>query len=78
MGGGGTVLPTRAAPRTGYVFKHTLIRDAACLARLRRQHGAKDATRQILAEIGGWLTEGFHTQDLKDAKALLDSLASRV
>ena len=26
----------------------------------------------MLAEIYGWFTEGFHTPDLKDAKALLD------
>jgi hypothetical protein len=28
----------------------------------------------MLAEINGWLTEGFDTADLKDAKALLDEL----
>jgi hypothetical protein len=30
----------------------------------------------MLAEIYGWFTEGFDTADLKDAKALLDELAS--
>ena len=29
----------------------------------------------MLSEVYGWFTEGFDTQDLKDAKALLDSLA---
>jgi hypothetical protein len=28
----------------------------------------------MLGEIYGWLTEGFDTADLKDAKALLDEL----
>jgi adenylate cyclase len=30
----------------------------------------------MLADIYGWFTEGFDTADLKDAKALLDHLAS--
>ncbi len=29
----------------------------------------------MLAEIYDWLTEGFDTADLKDAKALLDEMA---
>jgi hypothetical protein len=29
----------------------------------------------MLAEIYGWFTEGFDTQDLRDAKALLAELA---
>jgi hypothetical protein len=28
----------------------------------------------MLADIYGWLTEGFDTADLNDAKALLDEL----
>jgi hypothetical protein len=28
----------------------------------------------MLADINGWFTEGFDTADLKEAKALLDSL----
>jgi hypothetical protein len=28
----------------------------------------------MLTEIYGWFTEGFDTDDLKDAKALLDEL----
>ena len=28
----------------------------------------------MLAEIYGWFTEGFDTADLKDAKALLETL----
>jgi hypothetical protein len=30
----------------------------------------------MLAEIYGWFTEGFDTADLKEAKALLDELAT--
>ena len=29
----------------------------------------------MLAEIYGWFTEGFDTADLKDAKALLETLS---
>ena len=32
--------------------------------------------RAMLAEIYNWFTEGFDTADLKDAKALLDELAT--
>ena len=31
--------------------------------------------RELLASVYGWLTEGFDTLDLKEAKALLDGLA---
>jgi hypothetical protein len=30
----------------------------------------------MLAETYGWFTEGFETADLKEAKALLDELAT--
>ena len=30
----------------------------------------------MLAEAYNWFTEGFDTQDLKDAKALLDELSN--
>ncbi len=30
----------------------------------------------LLAPVYGWFTEGFDTRDLKDAKALLEELAS--
>jgi class 3 adenylate cyclase len=33
-----------------------------------------EEARAMLAKIYGWLTEGFDTADLKDAKALLDEL----
>jgi predicted ATPase len=41
--------------------------------RVRRAH---DAARQLLAPVYGWFTEGFDTRDLKEAKALLDELAT--
>jgi hypothetical protein len=30
----------------------------------------------LLAPLYGWFTEGFDTQDLKEAKALLEELAA--
>ena len=36
--------------------------------------GKKADTRQILAEIYGWFTEGFDMKDLQEAKALLEEL----
>ena len=32
--------------------------------------------RELLALVYGWFTEGFDTLDLKEAKALLDTLAT--
>ena len=32
--------------------------------------------RDLLAPVYGWFTEGFDTLDLKEAKILLDDLAS--
>lgn len=52
------------------------LRATKSLARLLAKQGRRDEARQILAKIYGWFTEGFHTADLKDAKALLDELSS--
>jgi predicted ATPase len=46
------------------------------LARLWRDRGRRDEARELLAPAYGWFTEGFDTRDLKEAKALLDALAS--
>ena len=46
------------------------------LARLLRDTNRRDEARAKLAEIYNWFTEGFDTADLKDAKALLDGLAT--
>jgi predicted ATPase len=45
------------------------------LALLRRDQGCHAEARDLLAPVYGWFTEGFDTQDLKEAKALLDELA---
>jgi class 3 adenylate cyclase/tetratricopeptide (TPR) repeat protein len=51
------------------------LRAAVSLARLQRDQGCRGEARDILEPIYGWFTEGFGTQDLKDAKALLDELS---
>ena len=47
------------------------LRAVMSLSRLWQHRGNKAQARQMLAEIYGWFTEGFHTADLKEAKALL-------
>ena len=51
------------------------LRAATSLARLWQQQGKQTQARELLSEIYEWFTEGFDTQDLKDAKALLDELS---
>ena len=46
------------------------------MARLKRDQGARDEARDLLAPVYGWFTEGFDTRDLKEAKALLEELAA--
>jgi predicted ATPase len=50
------------------------LRAAVSLARLRRDQSHPAEARDLLASVYNWFTEGFDTQDLKDAKALLDEL----
>src|ERR1700730_358392 len=52
------------------------LRAAVSLARLRRDQGRRAEARDLLAPVYGWFTEGFDTQDLKGAKALLDELGT--
>jgi class 3 adenylate cyclase/predicted ATPase len=52
------------------------LRAAMSLARLWRHQGKVNEARELLAPAYGWFTEGFDTLDLKEAKALLDALAS--
>jgi len=52
------------------------LRTTTSLARLLASQGRRDEARSRLAEIYGWFTEGFDSPDLKDAKALLDELAT--
>jgi predicted ATPase len=51
------------------------LRAAMGMARLWRDQGNRDEARDLLAPVYGWFTEGFDTLDLKEAKALLDTLA---
>jgi predicted ATPase len=52
------------------------LRAAKSMARLWRDQGKRDEARDLLAPVYGWFTEGFDTLDLKEAKALLDTLTS--
>ena len=49
---------------------------ATSLARLRRDQGRRTDARDLLAPVYSWFTEGFDTLDLKQAKAMLDTLGS--
>ena len=46
------------------------------MARLWRAQGEPQQARELLAPVYGWFTEGFDTLDLKEARALLEALAS--
>jgi predicted ATPase len=46
------------------------------MTRLWRDRGKVQQARELLAPVYGWFTEGFDTRDLKEAKALLEELAS--
>jgi len=50
------------------------LRAAMSLAQLWRDQGKRTEARDLLAPAYGWFTEGFGSPDLKEAKALLDSL----
>ena len=52
------------------------LRASMSMARLWRDQGKRDEARELLAPVYGWFTEGFDTLDLKEAKALLEQLAS--
>jgi predicted ATPase len=52
------------------------LRAAMSMARLWRDQGRRAEAHDLLAPIYGWFTEGFNTRDLKEAKALLGTLAS--
>jgi class 3 adenylate cyclase/predicted ATPase len=52
------------------------LRAAMSMARLWRDQGKREEARELLAPVYGWFTEGFDTRDLKEAKALLDELAT--
>jgi len=52
------------------------LRAAISLACLWRDQGKAQQAHELLAPVYGWFIEGFDTLDLKEAKALLNSLAS--
>jgi class 3 adenylate cyclase/predicted ATPase/tRNA A37 threonylcarbamoyladenosine biosynthesis protein TsaE len=52
------------------------LRASMSLARLWRHQGKVQQARELLAPVYGWFTEGFDTRDVKEAKALLEELAS--
>jgi hypothetical protein len=52
------------------------LRATISLGRLLATQGHREEARTMLEEIYTWFTEGFDTADLKDAKALLDELAT--
>jgi predicted ATPase len=52
------------------------LRAAMSMARLWRDQGKRDEARSLLGPVYGWFTEGFDTLDLKEAKGLLEELAS--
>jgi predicted ATPase len=50
------------------------LRAATGLARMWRDQGRRAEARDLLASVYGWFTEGFDTPDLREGKALLDTL----
>ncbi|MGH8679316.1 MAG: hypothetical protein ACREUQ_13330, partial [Burkholderiales bacterium] len=52
------------------------LRTATSLTRLWQSQGKRKEAHALLAPIYGWFTEGFDTEDLKEAKALLDQLST--
>jgi class 3 adenylate cyclase/predicted ATPase len=59
----------------GQEAKSLELRAATSLARLWQRRGRCDEARDLLEPVYAWFTEGFDTQDLKDAKALLLELS---
>ena len=52
------------------------LRAATSLSRLLQRQGKREDARRLLADVYAWFTEGFDTADLKDARAVLDTLAT--
>ena len=51
------------------------LRAAISLASLLQLQGKRSEAREVLAPVYRWFTEGFDTNDLRQAKALLESLS---
>jgi predicted ATPase len=54
------------------------LRATVSLSRLWQSQGKKAEAHKLLSKVYYWFTEGFDTLDLKEAKALLESLESGV
>jgi predicted ATPase/class 3 adenylate cyclase len=52
------------------------LRAAMSMARLWSDQGKREQAHALLAPVYGWFTEGFDTRDLKEAKTLVEQLAS--
>jgi class 3 adenylate cyclase/predicted ATPase len=52
------------------------LRASMSIARLWRDQGKRNEAHDLLTPVYNWFTEGFETLDLKEAKALLGTLAS--
>jgi predicted ATPase len=50
------------------------LRSAMSLSRLWQHEGKREQARQIVADVYAWFTEGFDSEDLKDARAQLERL----
>jgi len=51
------------------------LRAVMSLSRLYQKKGKQGEARQMLAESYNWFTEGFDSEDLKEAKALIESVS---
>ena len=59
----------------GQSAKSWELRAVMSMCRLWQGQGKRAEARRMLQEIYGWFTEGFDTADLKEAKALLETLS---
>ena len=59
----------------GQAAKSCELRATLSLARLLQGQGRPAEARDLLRPVYSWFTEGFDTQDLRDAKALLQELS---
>jgi predicted ATPase len=60
----------------GQLAKSYQLRAAISLAGLWRDQGQRAKAHDLLAPVYGAFAEGFNTPDLKQARAVLDGLAS--
>jgi predicted ATPase len=51
------------------------LRATLSLIRLRRRQGRRADDRKMLAEVYDWFSEGFDTPDLREARALIETLS---